>query len=445
MDPRPSWAGAFYVCLALLATALLASPVHAQSGPIAQWKFDEGSGTTTADSSGNGHTGTLANSPAWLSGRIGNALSFNGGTAVVNAVGGGSINNLYATGMTVSAWINVTAFPATGNNRIIDKDNAVNGWFFGVNSASKLEFWSDNYDTIAKRVSSGSVTASAWKHVTVTWDGSFTGANIHFYIDGVASDGTATNGSGTAHDDSTTPVTLGNRPDLAKGFNGAIDELRVYNRVLTLSEIQALADSTAPSAPTALSATPVSGTQINLAWTASTDNVAVTGYLVERCAGTSCTTFSQVGTPAGTTFNDTGLAPATTYRYRVRATDANANLSGYSSIVNATTSGGADTDPPTAPPSLSAGVASSSQVNLSWTASTDNVGVTGYRIERCQGAGCTSFVQVHALNATSYSDPGLAASTTYRYQVRARDAAGNWSNPSSIATVTTPNGSTDCI
>ena len=145
MDPRPSWAGAFYVCLALLATALLASPVHAQSGPIAQWKFDEGSGTTTADSSGNGHTGTLANSPAWLSGRIGNALSFNGGTAVVNAVGGGSINNLYATGMTVSAWINVTAFPATCNNRIIDKDDAVNGFLCCVNIASNLVVGSNNY------------------------------------------------------------------------------------------------------------------------------------------------------------------------------------------------------------------------------------------------------------------------------------------------------------
>src|SRR5690349_20197927 len=146
MDQRPAWARTLYVCLSLAVATFLSSAVHAQSGPIAQWKFDEGSGaTTTADSSGTGHTGTLANSPAWLSGRIGNALSFNGGTTVVNAVGGGCINNLCATGLTVSAWINVTAFPASGNNRIIDKDNAVNGSFFGVNSSSKLEFWSDNY------------------------------------------------------------------------------------------------------------------------------------------------------------------------------------------------------------------------------------------------------------------------------------------------------------
>src|SRR6185312_17165440 len=58
---------------------------------------------------------------------------------------------------------------------------------------------------------------------------------------------------------------------------------------------------------------------------------------VERCTGASCTTFAEVGTPSGTTFNDTGLTASTTYRYRVRAQDAVPNFSAYSSIVNATT------------------------------------------------------------------------------------------------------------
>ena len=74
-----------------------------------------------------------------------------------------------------------------------------------------------------------------------------------------------------------------------------------------------------------------------MAWSASTDNVAVTGYRVERCLGAACANFVQVGTPAGTSFDDTGLAAATSYRYRVRAADAVPNLSGYSSIQNATT------------------------------------------------------------------------------------------------------------
>jgi chitodextrinase len=201
---------------------------------------------------------------------------------------------------------------------------------------------------------------------------------------------------------------------------------------------QAPPDSTPPSAPTGLTATPASSTQINLAWTASTDNVGVTGYRVERCQGASCTNFAQVGTPTTTNFSSTGLAASTTYRFRVRAVDAAGNLSPYSTIVSATTQAGPDTTPPSAPTGLTATAASPTQVTLAWTASTDNVGVTGYRVERCQGAGCTNFAQVGTPTATSYSDTGLSPSTTYRYRVRAVDAAGNLSAYSSIATVTTP-------
>ena len=91
-----------------------------------------------------------------------------------------------------------------------------------------------------------------------------------------------------------------------------------------------------------------------------------------------------------------------------------------------TTSAAADTTPPTAPTSLSATVASSAQINLNWTASTDNVGVTGYLVERCQGSACSSFTQIGTPTAISYSDTGLTVSTSYSYRVRATDAAGNF-------------------
>ena len=123
---------------------------------------------------------------------------------------------------------------------------------------------------------------------------------------------------------------------------------------------------------------PVSTTQIDLGWTASTDNVGVTGYRVERCQGAGCTNFAQVGTPTATTYSDTGLAPSTTYRYRVRAVDAAGNLSAYSSIATATTPAVADTTAPSAPTGLTATAAGQRQVNLTWTASTDNVG--GHRL-----------------------------------------------------------------
>src|SRR5207253_2448364 len=138
--------------------------------------------------------------------------------------------------------------------------------------------------------------------------------------------------------------------------------------------------------PATLTATAASSSQINLAWTASTDNVGVTGYLLERCQGASCATFTPLATPRLTSFNDTGLTPSTTYSYRVRATDAASNLSGYSKVSTATTQADTALLRSTTPATLTATAASSSQINLAWTASTDNVGVTGYLLERCQGA-----------------------------------------------------------
>jgi PKD repeat protein len=201
--------------------------------------------------------------------------------------------------------------------------------------------------------------------------------------------------------------------------------------------VTAQADTTPPAAPASLTATATSSTAINLGWSASTDNVGVTGYRVERCQGSGCTSFAQISTSTTASFGDTGLAAGTTYRYRVRATDAAGNLGAYSPIATATTTAAPDTTAPTAPGSLGATASGSTAINLSWSTSTDNVGVTGYSIERCQGSGCTSFAQVATSTTTSFANTGLAAGTTYRYRVRATDAAGNLGGYSPIATATT--------
>ncbi len=205
-----------------------------------------------------------------------------------------------------------------------------------------------------------------------------------------------------------------------------------------VSAVEFKADDTTPTtAPSGLTATAVSTSQINLAWTAATDSVGVTGYLVERCQGSGCTAFGQVASVAGTIYSDAGLAAATSYSYRVRATDATGNLSGFSNTATAATSAPPDTTPPTAPSGLTATAASTSQINLAWTASTDNVGVTGYFVERCQGRKCTAFAQVASVTTTTYSNSALAAATSYRYRVRATDAAGNLSGFSKTASATT--------
>lgn len=116
-------------------------------------------------------------------------------------------------------------------------------------------------------------------------------------------------------------------------------------------------DTTPPSTPASLAATVVSSSQINLSWAASTDNVAVQDYRLERCQGASCTDFAQIAVVATTAYSDTGLTAGIAYRYRVRASDASGNLSGYSVVANATTQSGGAGSPPSPLPSGNSGIA----------------------------------------------------------------------------------------
>ncbi|MGW3348903.1 glucuronyl esterase domain-containing protein [Nonomuraea rubra] len=104
------------------------------------------------------------------------------------------------------------------------------------------------------------------------------------------------------------------------------------------------------------------------------------------------------------------------------------------------TDGGGDTSPPTAPTGLTASATTSTGTTLTWTASADDTGVTGYDILRSPGTTGGTFAQVATSTTTSYTDTGLTPSTTYRYQVRARDAAGNPSPVSGTAQITTQPG-----
>lgn len=98
---------------------------------------------------------------------------------------------------------------------------------------------------------------------------------------------------------------------------------------------------------------------------------------------------------------------------------------------------GPDTQAPGVPASLTSSAQTSSSISLAWSASTDNVGVTGYQILRAPGASGGTFTQIATAPSNSYVNTGLAANTTFRYQVRATDAAGNVSAVSNAVTATT--------
>src|SRR5262249_34720680 len=156
-----------------------------------------------------------------------------------------------------------------------------------------VEFGVDLFPSLQpKRISSSAIVLNSWQHVAATWDGSPSGSGIHLYVNGVlAEGGGVTNGAGTPISDSATPLSIGNRTaDFARAFDGLVDEVRVYRGVLTAAEIRALAnsaDTQAPGVPTGLTATRFSGSQADIGWSPSADNVAVTGYQLERCAGVS--------------------------------------------------------------------------------------------------------------------------------------------------------------
>ena len=204
---------------------------------------------------------------------------------------------------------------------------------------------------------------------------------------------------------------------------------------------QAPPDTTPPSDVTGLTATAVSATQINLELGSPPPTMSASPAIsVERCQGAGCSTFAPIATPTTNAYPDAGLLSGTSYSYRVKAVDAATNVSvNYSNVASATTQGVADTIPPSDVTGVTATAGSATQINLSWTAATDNggSGLAGYRVERCQGTGCTTFAQIATPTTNSYSDPGLTASTSYRYRVRAIDGAGNVSlNYSTVASAT---------
>ncbi|MGC1614963.1 MAG: LamG-like jellyroll fold domain-containing protein, partial [Candidatus Acidiferrum sp.] len=345
-----------------------------------------------------------------------------------------------SSGMTLEAWVSPTSVPTYWQD-VIYKQNDIYFLEAGSSLSKNPPAVGATFGSHGNQFMAGisSLAAKTWTHLAATYDG----ATLRLYVNGVQVSSRSMSDSLVS---STQPLQIGGDPAFGQYFKGFIDEVHIYNRALSPAEIQndmispvaQTLDTQSPTAPSNFAGTTNGPTAINLSWTASTDNVAVTSYLLERCQGSSCTAFSRIASPTGTAYSDTGLIASASYNYRVRATDGSGNLSGYSNTLTLVTPSAPDTTPPTAPTGLSATPISPNQINLSWTAPTDNIGVTGYLLERCQVSGCATFSQIASPIGTTYSNTSLTASTSYAYRVRATDAAGNLSSYSNVVSVVTP-------
>ena len=225
-------------------TATATTPAS-PSGLVAAYAFNEGSGTTAADASGNGLTGTLTNGAAWGTGRNAGAVLLDGVNDFVEL---GNPALLQLTGsMTASAWVNSAAFPfddaaivskrASGEvgyqlDTTIDRGPRTIG-FKLTNSAGGTMF----------RYGATTLQANTWYHITGVYDAAT--SELHVYLNGQLDDGTLLGTVTSTQRNSSANVNIGRRPTgNTFNTNGRIDDVRIYSRALTQAEIQA--DMNAP-------------------------------------------------------------------------------------------------------------------------------------------------------------------------------------------------------
>jgi len=177
-----------------------------------------------------------------------------------------------------------------------------------------------------------------------------------------------------------------------------------------------------PSTPTGLTSSNVGQTSITLSWNPSSSGVGLAGYQLSVNG-------SQVGTTASTSYTFTGLACGTTYTLGAAAVDVTSQVSGTATLMGQTQACAGDTAPPTTPSGLTPSNVGLSSITLSWAASSDNVGVAGYRL-------FLNGSQVGTSNSTSFSFGGLTCGISYTLGVAAYDAAGNVSGTATVGAST---------
>ena len=240
----------FRPLLAAIAVALFTGPASPAATPsanlLAHWRLDETSGTLAADTSSAARTATLSGSPVWTSsGRVVGALDFPGGAARA------SFTSPALSGpVTLAAWVRIDGLPAGTFPRILSMPGCELMVIYNSGSAPLLHFESIRTTTNGRwRSAAGSVPTGRWVHLAATYDPAASAPTL--YIDGVALPATVNSTPSGALVANTGTGHLANNAAATRGLDGALDEVVIYDRVLSASELAGLALSPYAGAPAA--------------------------------------------------------------------------------------------------------------------------------------------------------------------------------------------------
>jgi hypothetical protein len=386
------------------------------TGLVGYYSFDEGSGSTASGATINGAT--------WTTGKVGGALSFNGSGNNVN-VG----SDVIGTGDdSVCAWVYPKSLGNSGYSPTIFSNGR-----FGLFMLKEYPSYKFSFTNGTNFPSVGLTDLNKWTHVCVSRSSS---GSATVYVNGSVA-GTVDGGTPAAGYNS---LFIGNRSQGDQGFDGIIDEVRIYNKTLTQAEVTAIYNYSGTTTPlissvSASAKTDTRSSNATITWTTNESSDSQVEYGLTTAYGSNTTLDTNLATAHSQVL--LSLSPSTTYHFRVKSKDSAGNLamSPDQTFVTPAQQPIGDLTPPSTPAKLVASVVSATQINLTWSASTDTVGVTGYRVYR-------NGVQVGTTATASYSDTGLTAGTAYTYTVAAYDAAGNLSNQSTAVSATTQTSST---
>ena len=196
------------------------------SGLVAAYAFNEVTGTTVADVSGNGNTGTLSGATWSTSGKYANALSFNGSSALVSVADSASLD--LTTGMTLEAWVNPSSTSGAWRD-VIYKSNDIY-YLEGSSPQGQSPAMGGTFSP-SPLYGTAALAANTWSHLAATYDGT----TMRLYVNGTQVASQAQTGTIQT---STGAFSIGGDSLYGQYFAGLIDEIRIYNRALSAGEIQ---------------------------------------------------------------------------------------------------------------------------------------------------------------------------------------------------------------